>query len=434
LNSAYIGGNLDCAAASFDGNGKAAIYAQLSEISGDVILTDVTAKGTVALNSSRIGGQLICKGAMLSGMGSDALFAQGAEIDDSIFFTNFSAEGTVDLNGCCVAKQINFRGASLDGVGKTALKAQRLRAQSFLFWKVRNVRGKVNLNAAHLGDLADDMESWPVGSNQLILDGLTYDRLTGRAPTSLAARRGWLTAGSHWDGDFFPQPYTQLARVLRQIGHGAEARKVLIERQLNQGKATRKSLVIVPNGDVSVAFSSLLADVRRLIHCLLDWIARWVAGYGQDASRSLWWLLGLWFVATTLAHFTWAEGSFAPNSAVILASPGWAEVTARDCFPTGMEHCDRNPALTWSNTFTASADTPTRGADWDSFNRYGYAADLVVPFLDLGQTNAWAPSKDRGPWGWWLWWMRWVLAALGWIVTGLGVAAVTGVMQRNQPD
>jgi hypothetical protein len=58
----------------------------------------------------------------------------------------------------------------------------------------------------------------------------------------------------------------------------------------------------------------------------------------------------------------------------------------------------------------------------------------VVPILDLGQTDAWAPSKDRGPWGWWLWWMRWVLAAAGWVVTGLGVAAVTGVMQRNQPD
>jgi hypothetical protein len=54
--------------------------------------------------------------------------------------------------------------------------------------------------------------------------------------------------------------------------------------------------------------------------------------------------------------------------------------------------------------------------------------------LDLGQTDAWAPSRDRGFWGGGLWWARWVPAALGWVVTGLGIAAVTGVMQRNQPD
>lgn len=72
--------------------------------------------------------------------------------------------------------------------------------------------------------------------------------------------------------------------------------------------------------------------------------------------------------------------------------------------------------------------------DWDTFNRYGYAADLVIPILDLGQTDAWAPSKDRGDWGKALWWGRWVLAALGWLVTGLGVAAITGIMQRSAPE
>jgi hypothetical protein len=30
--------------------------------------------------------------------------------------------------------------------------------------------------------------------------------------------------------------------------------------------------------------------------------------------------------------------------------------------------------------------------------------------------------------------MRWFLERLGWIVTGLGVAAITGIMQRNPPD
>lgn len=218
------------------------------------------------------------------------------------------------------------------------------------------------------------------------------------------------------------------------MGHAAEARKVLIERSRLQAKATRNDRRISPNGDVSVAFRSLWADIRNLGALIIDWVGLRVAGYGYAPGRSLGWLIGLFLLATTLAQFTWTKGSFAPNSDVVLTSPGWASVTALDCFPVNLGVCDPNPAKTWANAFTASSATPTQGADWDSFNRYGYAADLVVPFLDLGQTDAWAPSKDRGPWGWWLWWMRWVLAAAGWIVTGLGVAAVTGVMQRNQPD
>jgi hypothetical protein len=35
--------------------------------------------------------------------------------------------------------------------------------------------------------------------------------------------------------------------------------------------------------------------------------------------------------------------------------------------------------------------------------------------------------------GWWLWWLRWPLEGAGWLVTALGVAAITGIMQRNQP-
>jgi hypothetical protein len=371
----------------------------------------------------------------------NGLFAQSVRVKGSLFLTDISASCTVDVNAANIGEQLNFEGATLDG-GKDAedaqimaLSAQRMKVTaSFLFRSVGQVTGRIDLTAAQVGDLVDDAKSWPIGPDQLLLDGFTYDRLAGTAPTTLAARRKWLCAGSHWQGEFRPQPYTQLARVLRQMGHAGEARKVLMERTCLQAKTTRASRKVVPNGDVSVGFRSLWADVRNLGHWIGDRFAFWVAGYGHAPLRSLWCLIVLFGLGTFLAHVTWKEGSFAPNSAVILDSSGWATATAIDCHPVNPGVCDWNPANTWANTFTANADTPTQGADWDSFNRYGYAADLVIPFLDLGQTDAWAPSKDRGDWGWWLWWLRWVLAAAGWIVTGLGVAAVTGVMQRNQPD
>ncbi|MGB5870131.1 MAG: hypothetical protein WBH04_08010, partial [Albidovulum sp.] len=59
------------------------------------------------------------------------------------------------------------------------------------------------------------------------------------------------------------------------------------------------------------------------------------------------------------------------------------------------------------------------------------AADIAGPVLALGQSAAWAPSPTRGPWGWHLWWARWVLSSLGWIVTALGAAAITGIIRRE---
>ncbi|WP_284163621.1 hypothetical protein [Frigidibacter sp. SD6-1] len=98
---------------------------------------------------------------------------------------------------------------------------------------------------------------------------------------------------------------------------------------------------------------------------------------------------------------------------------------ARTPLPEAFAGCDPNPAATWAND-------PALGMDWDSFNSVGYGLDLVVPILNLGQTEAWAPSKDRGWWGWGLWWGRWVFQAAGWIVTALGAAAITGIIQRGR--
>ena len=37
----------------------------------------------------------------------------------------------------------------------------------------------------------------------------------------------------------------------------------------------------------------------------------------------------------------------------------------------------------------------------------------------------------RKPWGWHLWWLKGVLSVMGWIVTALGAAAITGIIRRD---
>ncbi|MEL6683247.1 MAG: hypothetical protein AAFQ09_11495, partial [Pseudomonadota bacterium] len=93
-----------------------------------------------------------------------------------------------------------------------------------------------------------------------------------------------------------------------------------------------------------------------------------------------------------------------------------------------------NPALVWSDKYMLSPEGDpvlTPGRDYETFHAVAYAVDLVVPIVALGQEASWAPSTTRGPWGKVLWWVRWWLIALGWIVTAIGAAAVTGVIRRD---
>jgi hypothetical protein len=131
-------------------------------------------------------------------------------------------------------------------------------------------------------------------------------------------------------------------------------------------------------------------------------------------------------VATLLAALAWSEGSMAPNNDLVAGSEGWQAMLARDCLPDRVPGCLENPAAEWSG-----AAGP--GVDWEGFHPLAYGVDVVIPVLELGQTRSWAPSRDRGPWGHRLWWARWVLMTLGWVVTALGAAAATGIIQRSTP-
>lgn len=238
-----------------------------------------------------------------------------------------------------------------------------------------------------------------------------------------------LEKGSRFEDEFRPQPYTQFAKVMRAAGHLAEARKALMERDRLLAIEARLAEYKRPeDGRYLFPLEKPWADAKYVARWSWDSLLRVVAGYGYAPVRSLGALGILFFIAFGVAHMTWSEGQFAPNSDVILVSQGWQDLLAKDCPPKPpTPDCIKNPAETWAND-------PAHGMDWDSFNALGYAADLVIPILDLGQDSAWAPSKDRGPWGAGLWWGRWVFAALGWLVTALGAAAVTGIIQRNAPD
>ena len=241
------------------------------------------------------------------------------------------------------------------------------------------------------------------------MDGFIYDKIIG-SDLSTKERIDWVTAGAVSSDEFRPQPFTQLAKFYRETGHDASARDVLFERERLVRKYARRDRM---RARLSL-FNNPIVELFRWLFG--DLLVRWVVGYGHGPFRSLFWLIGLFVLAVIPAHYAWEEGSFAPNSGPVLVSEDWKTFAH---LPD-----ERNPAELWS-----IHGHP--GQDWETFNRYAYAADLVIPIIDFGQTDAWTPSTTRGPWGWHLWWARWLFTAMGWLITALGAAAITGLLKRE---
>jgi hypothetical protein len=379
------------------------------------------ATGEVSLAGAEIGGQLACDGGRFTNPDKIALNLQRVRIaGDAMLRAQgalpFHAEGEVHLAGAEIAGQLDLAGAQLQNRGH-ALSGPRMRVGAEFFWQdVVVAEGTVHIPSAQVGDLVDDLESWPAG--RTYLDGFAYDRITRDAPTDAGTRLKWLARCGGANGRFLPQPYTQCAGVLARMGHEAEARRIMEEQARLKGLARRAA-----RRDRGGALAMPMVG----FDWLWDRAARGVVGYGYQPFRSLLWLLGLSLVAAFLAMMAWREGSMAPNNDLIAASDGWQEILARDCVPVPEPGCLANPADYWNGTSGP-------GLDWESFHPLAYGADVVIPVLELGQTRSWSPSKDRGPWGHALWWTRWILMSLGWVVTALGAAAATGIVQRGTPS
>jgi len=409
-------------ALSLDGSWTRAIAADGLNVKGDIFLREgFTAEGEVRLVGAQIGGDLTCIGGTfknppqkdVDGSGR-ALSAHGVAVRGNIFLhKGFTAEGEVGLVGAQIGGDLSCLGGTF-----SVLNAQAARISRHLF--LRELQdpksGTFDLTNASTDALLDDEPSWPTAGN-LHLDGFVYGRISA-GPTDAETRLKWLAL----QPEFKPQPYRQLAKVLRESGDERGARLVLYEMEklrrteqsriwrnrLHNEKLSRSSLVMGwPRYGLARAWGSVL---------------RYTIGYGFRLQCTLYWLIGLTVLGTLLFGSGYMGGSMAPTERAAYASfeeQGW----------------------------------PPR--HYQAFNPLIYALENSVPVLKLGQDSAWAPDpgpreQERAgavnfpPWRWlarvhphaWVtpWLLRcyrWLQIVSGWMLATLFVAGVTGVVRRE---
>ncbi len=409
FHGAEIGGELACQSAELTGGKGMALNAQDAAIKQSVRLDGLKGHGVLSLSGAKIGGQLSCDCAELTGTNGESLNAEVATISGGVFLGWLISHGEVSFAGAEIGGQFSCQGAELNGRMGKALNGQGMTVGDSFFWRqVKCVTGIVDLNGAHLSNLVDDQTSWGLVSD-LNLVGMTYENLIG--PSNLSFRRGWLRMAATQGGQFHPQPYQHLAKFYRESGHRYEAREILVAKEIEQRKATRKAI----REGKARSESWVQPDVLATVNLAMDMGSRLVAGYGYKPLRSLVWIAALVAIMMGLAQLTWNAGDFAPNSAVILTSPDWKAIA---------DGSSENPAADWSGPAAP-------GKDYETFYAFAYALDVVVPVLDLGQTDAWAPSPARGDWGYRLFYLQKMFVVLGWVVTAIAAAAISGMIRRD---
>ncbi|HKL70973.1 hypothetical protein [Salibaculum sp.] len=445
LVAAKITVQLACVGGRFDGVGGRALDADAAVIGAHVLLRGgFHATGEVNLTGANITGQLSCDGGRFDGAGGRALTAQAAVIGADVFLREgVHATGVMDFVRARITGNLSIAGATLaDGL---ALESARI--TEGLFWRdLRDTCRGIDLTEASCGVLHDERGAWD-RTKEMHLSGFTYDRL--QSDMSLGERLHWLGRKTEralppefaanlraqpWLGEdrsaFDPQPYTHLARVLDAQGNRGGAARVLERREhLVRVAAQRRALSRV-DGTWQAALASLPAVGTRGVDALF----RGVFGYGHAPARALLWVLAILLGASVLYGTAYRAGQMAPNSDVVLTSPAWQAAVAAGCAPVDWA------AVGWSAPQdTADCTMPLHAwlaeapaaADYESFNAGLYALDLFVPLDALGQETTWAPSRDRGWWGWLGYALRMPIQMAGWLITAVGAAVLTGLVGRR---
>jgi len=136
----------------------------------------------------------------------------------------------------------------------------------------------------------DEKKSWPE-KGKLFLHGLIYDEIVDVSPRDAKTRIEWLRRQYDKQAEkdqtqFRPQPYEQLAAVLRKSGRDVDAKKILIYKNEDKARLTKLTWgewwwYRVFGSLIGYGYRPWLALRMGFVLVLLGWFFFW-AGYRAD--------------------------------------------------------------------------------------------------------------------------------------------------------
>jgi hypothetical protein len=279
------------------------------------------------------------------------------------------------------------------------------------------MNGMLSLAGAELGAIIDDPASWPAPGD-LVLNRCLYGSLVGAATDPLL-RLDWLSRQSpaRWGEDFWPQPYEQLAKVLREMGHDDDARAVLIEKDRLSRRARR---------------ARTKSPLYRALMGVNDSFLGLATGYGRMPLLALVWMFVLWALGAMLYAHLETVGALRPYSAVILRSPEWVLCSVPQgerLFMVSLGADREGLALPGQTQMACYLQQPEADA-FPKFNAIMLSAEAIIPGLGVGQKDIWSPDT-RTPIGYFGKWFTYFQTLAGLALGLLAVAGFSGIVKSS---
>lgn len=403
LLGSKLGGNLECSSGQFKNAGGVALNADRMEAQGNVLLSNgFVAEGEVNLAGAQIGNNLACDAATFRNAGGRALNGDGINVRGFVYLRGgFSAEGEVNLLSAQIGDNLECDGASFRNLNGKALNADRISVLGNVLLRngfsaageVRFVNALIkgtlvwtgvrepetlflNLRSATAGVIHDEKASWPP-PGKIKLDGFVYGHIASGI-TDIKSRIAWLEL----QNPFTPQPYRQLARVMREMGLERGRLRVLYKME-----------------------EQLWKEEHPLSRTLLGWPLRVAVGYGYYPLRALIGLLLLVAIGWGVYAGAAAHSAMAPKDAQAYAY------------------------------FKEKGSAPSYYAP---FSPLVFSLENSLPLVKLGQSDFWQPDSSYGDVS------RSTVASgrilyvffrahvlLGWLLATLFIAGVSGIVQKD---
>jgi len=367
-------------------------------VGGHVFFTKgFSAKGAVRLTGSTIRGSIECgkeKAEFLNkwerGIGTSgiALELDGANIALDLNLSGdkiendhrFISNGTVSLVGTRVGRTFHCK------FGKFQQSDKPHDKNAIPRW-----RHALDLREANTAFLCypNHCKNVTFQPGKLALDGFRYERISDGA-TKAEDCIQWIELQYDTGEDFFPQPYLQLAKVLRDEGETKEAKKVLITMERRRPPKSLFDRIWNPLQDITIS-------------------------YGYESWKAFIWLFCLSIFCSIIYEFGYLNGAMTPT-----------DKAAYNAFTTIDGVSDSYPG----------------------FHPVLYSIESSQPFVKFGQMDHWQPDPGRlqkEPWKrFGLDWFSWFLSLsgllslthssqvlLGWFLTTMAVAGLTGLVRRE---
>lgn len=418
LTGARMGGELSCDGALLARPEGVALDAARLDARGGVLLRGATVRGGVTLTDARLGADLDAVGAVIERPGAIALHASGADIRGDVALRVATVRGEVRMKNARVSGDCDLSGGTFEEAGGAALTLNRSAvAGAFIMRGQTAIRGALSLNGAALGAIVDDPQSWP-GPGDLLLNRCDYGGFLA-SPVDGRTRIRWLSRQdpARWGEDFWPQPYEHLAGVLLEMGHGEDARRVLIARERLQRRARR---------------ARAGSGVARAVLWLKDALLAITIRYGREPLLAFAWLALFWTSGAALFAAIEAQEALRPNAPVFLRSPEWTlcGVAAAETLAMPSLGAARAGLAAPGQSQLACFLRQPEAASFPKFNPWMYALDQVLPAMETGQLDYWAPDT-RTAWGYAGKAYGYVLTLAGWALSLLAVAGFSGIVKAK---